>query len=90
MKLRDHFQIFRRAAKFTFSTNRKYTVLLIVNTVLSSIIGYVPIYFSAKVIDSLVAKSSIETVILYVALTAVSYTHLDVYKRQSSYSPTIS
>lgn len=62
MKLRDHFQIFRRAAKFTFSTNRKYTVLLIVNTVLSSIIGYVPIYFSAKVIDSLVAKSSIETV----------------------------
>ena len=24
MKLRDHFQIFRRAAKFTFSTNRKY------------------------------------------------------------------
>lgn len=26
MKLRDHFQIFRRAAKFTFSTNRKYTV----------------------------------------------------------------
>ena len=69
MKLRDHFQIFRRAAKFTFSTNRKYTVLLIVNTVLSSIIGYVPIYFSAKVIDSLVAKSSIETVILYVALT---------------------
>jgi len=69
MKLREHFQIFRRAAKFTFSMNRKYTVLLIINAVLSSIIGYVPIYFSAKVIDSLVAKSPIETVILYVALT---------------------
>ena len=69
MKLREHFQIFRRAAKFTFSMNRKYTVLLIINSVLSSIIGYVPIYFSAKVIDSLVAKSPIETVILYVALT---------------------
>ena len=69
MKLRDHFQIFRRAAKFTFSTNRKYTVLLIVNTFLSSIIGYVPIYFSAKVIDSLITKAPIETVILYVALT---------------------
>ena len=69
MKLREHFQIFRRAAKFTFSMNRKYTVLLIINAVLSSIIGYVPIYFSAKVIDSLVAKSPVETVILYVALT---------------------
>ena len=69
MKLRDHFQIFRRAAKFTFSTNKKYTVLLIVNTFLSSIIGYVPIYFSAKVIDSLITKAPIETVILYVSLT---------------------
>ena len=69
MKLRDHFRIFRRAAKFTFSINRKYTVLLIVNAVLSSVIGYVPIYFSAKVIDSLAAKASAETVILYVALT---------------------
>lgn len=69
MKLRDHFQVFRRAAKFTFSTNKKYTVLLIVNTVLSSIIGYVPIYYSAKVIDALVAKAPMETIILYVALT---------------------
>jgi len=69
MKLREHFQIFKRSAKFTFSTNKKYTVLLIVNTFLSSIIGYVPIYFSAKVIDSLIAKAPIETVILYVSLT---------------------
>lgn len=69
MKLSEHFQVLRRAAKYTFQVNRKYTVLLIVNAFLSSIIGYVPIYFSAKVIDSLVAKSSIETVILYVALT---------------------
>lgn len=69
MKLREHFLIFRRAAKFTFSINRKYTVLLIVSTFLSSIIGYIPIYFSAKVIDSLIAKASVEAVILYVALT---------------------
>ena len=69
MKLREHFQIVGRAAKFTFSINRKYTVLLIVSTFLSSIVGYVPIYFSAKVIDSLTAKASVETVILYVALT---------------------
>ena len=69
MKLSEHFQVLRRAAKYTFQVNRKYTVLLIVNAFLSSIIGYVPIYFSAKVIDSLIAKASVETVILYVALT---------------------
>lgn len=69
MKPREHFQIFGRAAKFTFSINRKYTVLLIVSTFLSSIIGYIPIYFSAKVIDSLIAKASVKAVILYVALT---------------------
>ena len=69
MKLSEHFQVLRRATKYTFQVNRKYTVLLIVNAFLSSIIGYVPIYFSAKVIDSLIAKTSVETVILYVALT---------------------
>ena len=69
MKLSEHFQVLRRATKYTFQVNRKYTVLLIVNAFLSSIIGYVPIYFSAKVIDSLIAKASVETVILYVAQT---------------------
>ncbi len=69
MKLSEHFKVFRRAAKYSFSTNRKYTVMLIANSFLSSIIGYVPIYFSAKVIDSLVDKASVETVIHYVSLT---------------------
>ena len=69
MKLHEHFQILKRGIKYTFFINRKYTVLLIMDSFLSSIIGYVPIYFSAKVIDSLIAKASVETVILYVALT---------------------
>ena len=69
MKLCEHFQVLRRAAKYTFSINRKYTVLLIVNAFLSSMIGYVPIYFSAKVIDSLITKTSLETVVLYVIFT---------------------
>ena len=69
MKPREHFQVLRRAAKYTFLINRKYTVLLVVTTFLSSVIGYVPIYFSAKVIDSLIARASVETISLYVALT---------------------
>ena len=71
MKLRDHILVFRRAVKLTLleRRNRKYTVLLIVNAFLSSVIGYIPIYFSAKVIDSLVAGSPLETVVSYVLLT---------------------
>ena len=69
MKPSEHLQVLRRAARYTFTTNRKYTVLLIVNAIFASIIGYVPIYFSAKVIDSLVAKAPLQTVILYVVLT---------------------
>lgn len=69
MKIHEHFQVIRRAAKYTFQVNRKYTVLLILNAFLSAAISYVPIYFSAKVIDSLIAKASAETVILYVLLT---------------------
>ena len=69
MKPREHLQIFGRAAKFTFSVNRKFTLLLIINTILSSVIGYVPIYFSAEVIDSLAAGAPVEIVVIYVALT---------------------
>jgi len=69
LKFSEHIQIFKRAAKFTFTVNRKYTLLLIASAFLSSVIGYVPIYFSAKVIDSLIAKAPVETAALYVVLT---------------------
>ena len=42
---------------------------MILNAFLTAIIGYVPIYFSAKVIDALVDRAPIETVIMYVVLT---------------------
>lgn len=42
---------------------------MILNAFLTAIIGYVPIYFSAKVIDALVDRAPIETVSMYVVLT---------------------
>lgn len=69
MKLSEQLQVIRRAGKYTFRVNRKYTLLLIASAFLSSMIGYIPIYFSAKIIDSLIAKSPVEVVILYVVLT---------------------
>lgn len=69
MKLSEHLQVLRRAAKYTFSVNRKYTLLLIMNAFLSAVTSYIPIYFSARVIDSLIAGASVDTVIFYVGLT---------------------
>lgn len=69
MKPSEHLQVLRRAAKYTFSVNRKYTLLLIMNAFLSAVTGYIPIYFSARVIDSLIAGASVGTVIFYVGLT---------------------
>ncbi len=91
MKLSEQFQVLRRAARYTFSVNRKYTILLIMSAFLSSIVGYVPIYFSAKVIDSLIAKAPVETVILYVALTvgivfAVNLTNTYISSEKSAAS----
>jgi len=69
MKLSEHYRVLKRAARFTFTVSKKYTLLLILSAFLTNIVGYIPIYFSAKVIDALIARASIETVVLYVMLT---------------------
>lgn len=69
MKLSEHLQISCRALKMCFSLERRYTSCLILDAFLSSIIGYIPIYFSAKVIDSLYAQAPLAIIIKYVLLT---------------------
>lgn len=69
MTAREHLRIFRRGAEYSLRVNRKYTVLLMANAVLSSVTGYVPIYFSARVIDALIAGAPVRTVLFYAALT---------------------
>lgn len=50
MKLSEQLQVIRRAGKYTFRVNRKYTLLLIASAFLSSMIGYIPIYFLLKLL----------------------------------------
>ncbi len=69
MKPSEHLQILKRAVQFTFTVSKKYTLLMILNAFLTNIIGYIPIYFSARVIDVLIERSPIETAVLYVVLT---------------------
>ena len=69
MKLKEHLQIFARGVKYAFALEKRHTTLVILDTFLSSITGYIPIYFSAKIIDALAEGAPMKTAVLYVVLT---------------------
>ena len=59
MTLREHVQIALRAVKRTFAFEKRYAVSLLMQAVLKAVIPYVPVYFSAKVIDALCAGGAV-------------------------------
>ena len=69
MTWKEHLQISKRAIRFSFQLDHKYAICVILNAFLSAVIGYIPIYFSAKVIDALYQHDPLSIMILYVALT---------------------
>lgn len=69
MRLREHLQISKRAVRQCFLMDKRFTACLILDAVLSSAAGYIPVYFSAKVIDALYAGASALVIGVYVGLT---------------------
>ena len=69
MTCKEHFRVFQKSLRYIFKINRSYTVLLILHSFLSSAVVYIPIYFSAKVIDALAEKAPWQTAVGYAALT---------------------
>ena len=69
MSLKEHLSILFRAVKMCFRLERNYTLCLIFGAFIAAITPYIPIYFSAKVIDSLYGGADLGTVIFYVAMT---------------------
>ena len=69
MKLREHISIAKRAVKMVFSQSKTFAFCTILDSFLTAITPYVPVWFSAKLIDALFAKAPTETLILYVVLT---------------------
>ena len=69
MSLREHIQIIKRALKMCFAMERCYTVCGILNAFLTAITWYIPVYFSAKVIDALYAQETVAVFAFYVTLT---------------------
>ena len=69
MRISEHIRIYWRAVKLIFRLERTYAVCLIFGAVLSAVIPYVPIYFSAKLVDSLYQGAAIQVIVAYAILT---------------------
>ena len=69
MTLKEHFQIFRRAVKMALQMEKRYTICMMLCSFLDAVVVYIPVYFSAKVIDSLVNCAPLQEIFLYAALT---------------------
>ena len=51
MKLKEHLDIYKRAIRYLFSLSRANMLYLIIYDIVANVGPYVPIYFSALLID---------------------------------------
>ena len=69
MTLKEHMQISRRGIRLLYSMSRRYLVSLALGSIVTAITPYVPIYFSARLIDALSVGAGIRVLALYASLT---------------------
>jgi len=69
MTLKEHVGISTRAIKLCFTLEKRFTLCLVFGAFLSSVTGYIPIYFSAKLVDALRAQEEGGVLVKYVVLT---------------------
>ncbi len=69
MTLKEHAHIFVRSMKWLLSLSKIYFLCLIFHNILKGILPYIPIYFSAKLVDALYENAPLESLFFYAALT---------------------
>ena len=69
MTISEHFKIIRRAVIMVFQTEKTFALCLTLGSMLSAVIPYVPIYFSAKLVDALYAGTPLRIILYYMTLT---------------------
>ncbi len=69
MKLKEHLQISRRSVKLLYALSHRHLICLVLSSIVTAILPFVPVYFSARLIDALAAGSDIRTLALYASLT---------------------
>ena len=58
MTFKEHLNIICRAVKLLYSLSRRYLISLTAGSIVSAVLPYVPIYFSARLIDALTAAQA--------------------------------
>lgn len=69
MKLKEHLQISRRSVRLLYALSHRHLICLVLSSIVTAILPFVPVYFSARLIDALTAGSDIRTLALYASLT---------------------
>lgn len=69
MKLKEHIYIGRRLVKLLYSLGHRYFYALVLSSLVTALTPYVPIWFSARLIDGLASGAPLQTLALYAALT---------------------
>ena len=69
MTLKEHLNISARSAKLVYSLNKKYFISSVIKNIITAVLPYVPIYFSARLIDALAVGAKVQTLAIYAALT---------------------
>ncbi len=69
MKLSEHIRVFGRGIRLLYEMSPAYTVLFMLEALVSAVTPYVPIWFSARLIDAIAAGRPVGALALYAALT---------------------
>ena len=69
MKLSEHIQLAKRSVGLLFSLSKAHTICRMLASVIGAVLLYVPIYFSARLLDRLYEGSGAGVLALYVLLT---------------------
>lgn len=69
MTAKEHISIFLRAARMMYGCSKAYMRCIVLRAFAEAILPYVPVYFSAKLIDGLIGGSDWSTLLLYAGLT---------------------
>lgn len=69
MKWKEHLRITRRSVALLYSLSRRYFWSIVLGSIVTAILPYVPIYFSARLLDALVRHAGVRTLALYAGMT---------------------
>ena len=67
--MKERWDLNRRAVRLLCHLDRKYFLCTLFSSLTTAIAPYIPIYFSAKIIDALTAGAGGKTLALYAART---------------------